>query len=75
MQGKYVCDVAYKFHFGTPEGKEEACVKWFSSDEGDWSKCHDEAYAYSALLRQQGNHVRRMELLHTSSKVVKNYDV
>jgi len=75
METKYHCEVVYKFHYGTSDGKEETCVKWFFSNEGDWLKCHHEAHEYASFLKSQGNQVKRMELLHTASSLVKNTDI
>lgn len=69
---KHICEVVYKFHYRSIRGKDETSMKRFISEEGDWPKCHDEAYEYARNLRKEGNVVHRLELLHTASTTIKS---
>jgi hypothetical protein len=69
---KYTCEVAYKFYYITPEEKELTCFKYFTSEQGDWLECHENAYEFARNLRKQGNKVHRLELVHTGSTLIKS---
>lgn len=68
---KYTCEVAYKFHYITPEQKELTCFKYFTSEQGDWLECHANAHDYARKLTKEGKKVHRLELVHTASQSFK----